>query len=651
VEDKEYPCNETRAGFIAVLKKSNDFDWKEFITQTTEIELWHTLYSISEKTELKSALGKVAKRLKVDYETLEPFVDFPPFKKDYGAFSIKALNKFLPLLRLGKYWDKELFTEKILNRIEKIINAEDDDTIHLLARQKAFDKKLDSMEKFQGLPLWLASYVVYGRHSEIGEKIFWKKPEQIERLKQHSLRNPIVEQVINETLQVIKDIWIHYGNGEEKFFDEIHVELGRDMKNPAEKRKRLTNQNTENQNTNLRIRAILKEMMSDSSIEGDVRDYSPSQQDLLKIYEEGVLTAYEKLPDDIDKISRKAEPTQSEIHKYRLWMEQKYVSPYTGQAISLSKLFTTAYEIEHVLPQSRYFDDSLSNKVICEAEVNSVKDNQTGYEFIEKYGGQIVHCAGGKQVKIKSKEDYESHIQRNFKGRKKDILLMPDIPESFTNRQMNDSRYISKVVMKLMSNFVREESEEEATSKHIVPITGKVTTRLKRDWGLNDVWNDLIAPRFQRMNEMTGTNDFGYWNEKGGNKFFRNDVPHELKKDFDPKRIDHRHHALDALVVALADRRHVNYLNNQSAAASKKEKRFDLRKNLRHLENKQITDKITGELKTIQVAKEFLKPWKNLTKEAKDKLETTVVSVKQNKRVINKNINRFEKWKFAFKNI
>lgn len=651
VEDKEYPCNETRAGFITILKKNKEVDWKELLTQDAEVQLWHTLYSISEKNELKSALKKLAVRLKANYSALEPFNDFPPFKKEYGAFSYKALNKLLPLLRLGNHWCETQIPDKVKDRTEKIINAEDDDSIQILARQKAYDRNLDAIDKFQGLPLWLASYIVYGRHSEVGEKVFWKKPSDIERLKQHSLRNPIVEQVINETLQVIKDIWLHYGNGDENFFDEIHIELGRDMKNPADKRKRLTNQITENQNTNLRIRAILKELMNDQDIEGDIKDYSPSQQDILKIYEEGVLTSTEKLPDEIEKISRKAEPTQKEIQKYRLWMDQKYVSPYTSEMIPMSKLFTSAYEIEHILPQSRYFDDSLNNKVICEAEVNSLKGNQTGYEFIEKHGGEkkghgeMVSCYGNKKVRVLSKPEYEQHIQNNFNGRKKDILLMPNIPESFTNRQMTDSRYISKVVMKLMSNLVREENEEEATSKHVVPVTGKVTARLKRDWGLNDVWNDLIAPRFQRMNKLSGTNDFGYWDAKGGNKFFRNEVSHELRKDFDPKRIDHRHHSLDALIIALADRRHVNYLNNQNAAASKKEERFDLRRKLRRLEEKQITDKKTGERKTIQVAKEFLKPWKNITKEVKDKLATTVVSVKQNKRVINKNVNRYEKWK------
>lgn len=638
VEDKPYPCNETRSGFIKVLKKETAIDYQTFLTQENEIALWHTLYSIADKKELKSALAKLAKRLNVKGKFLEPFNDYPPFKKEYGAFSFKALCKLLPLIREGKYWNEEQFSEPLRDRIEKIINGEVDDNIQELARQKSFDRNLDEIKKFQGLPLWLASYVVYGRHSEADEKTKWKLPSDIERLKQHSLRNPIVEQVINETLQVVKDIWKHYGNGEENFFDEIHVELGRDMKNTKKERERLTKRVTENQNTNLRIRAILKELMNDTTVEGDVKDYSPSQQEILKIYEEGVLTSTSKMPDDIDKISRKSDPTQKEIQKYRLWLDQKYRSPYTGKVIPLSKLFTSEYQIEHVLPQSRYFDDSMNNKVICEAVVNAnpYKDNQTGYEFIANNEGRIVHelSTANKTVKIFTKEEYERFVSEHFKGKKKEIMLMPDIPEKFTERQLNDSRYISRVVLKLMSNLVREKDEESVNSKNVIPVNGKVTTQLKRDWGLNDVWNDLIAPRFQRMNELTKSNDFGYWDEKGGNKFFRNMVPDELKKNFDPKRIDHRHHALDALVIALTDRNHVNYLNNKNAAERGKERK-DYRSNL-------CFKKFDSDKSNYRWT--FYKPWSGVITEAKEILGTTVVSVKKNKRVINKNVNRYEKW-------
>src|SRR5690606_1366540 len=148
--------------------------------------------------------------------------------------------------------------------------------------------------------------------------------------------------------------------------DEIHIELGREMKHTADERKRLSSIVTDNENTNLRIKALLMEMMNDTEVE-NVRPYSPMQQEILKIYEDGVLNSNVEVEEEILKISKKAEPTKSELQRYKLWLEQKYRSPYTGQIIPLNKLFTPEYEIEHIIPQSRFFDDSFSNKVICES--------------------------------------------------------------------------------------------------------------------------------------------------------------------------------------------------------------------------------------------------------------------------------------------
>ncbi|MGL6022193.1 MAG: hypothetical protein ACRC0A_03705, partial [Chitinophagaceae bacterium] len=61
-------------------------------------------------------------------------------------------------------------------------------------------------------------------------------------------------------------------------------------------------------------------------------------------------------------------------------------------------------------------------------------------------------------------------------------------------------------------NIVREklengEYEQESTSKNVIPVTGFITSRLKRDWGVNDQWNKLMLPRFERLNELTQSDD------------------------------------------------------------------------------------------------------------------------------------------------
>ena len=645
VEDKKYPLNETRALFISKFNKHKDFNWQAYLNKENEIKLWHLLYSISDKKEIEQALDNENSKLNLPLEIRQEFKKVKPFKKEYGAFSEKAIKKFLPLMRMGKYWNYDEIDDKTKDRIQKIINGEYDEKIKDRVREKAIN--LQTENDFSALPLWFSSYVIYDRHSESGDNLQWKTPKQLEdytkEFKQHSLRNPIVEQVITETLRVVTDIWQNFGEGKENFFDEIHVELGRDMKNPKNIRERMTKNIVNNQNTNQRIRVLLREFKN-QNVEGVIPE-SPNQQEKLRIFEDDILSQYsekelESQEQDgikIAKVIKATEPTNREIEKYKLWLEQKYRSPYTGQIILLSKLFTTDYEIEHILPQARYFDNSLGNKIICESEVNRFKDRQTAFEMISKSPGRIVELGQGKKVALFTLEAYQDFVAKNFVtgSKKQKILLSEDIPENFISRQLNDTRYISKVVKGLLSNILREDDEQEATAKNLISVTGSVTSVLKNDWGLNNKWSRLVEPRFKRMNEITNSNDFGHFDKEKG--FFRTDVPMELKKNFNKKRIDHRHHAMDALVVAVATRNHVSYLSNQHAKSDNL--RYDLRNKLRRIEENRENGK------TYKRAKEFIMPWSGFPAETEKFLKNTVVSFKQNLRVINKASNKYQVWK------
>lgn len=572
--------------------------------------------------------------------------DIEPFKKEYGAYSAKALKKLLPLMRMGKHWNYNAIDEDTIERISHIVNGECDDSIRNRVREKAIN--LTSAQQFRGLPLWLACYIVYDRHSEAADTSRWAKPEDIDKylcdFKQHSLRNPIVEQVVTETLRTVRDIWKKYGN-----IDEIHVELGRDMKNPANKRSEISQRILENENANMRAKILLTELMNPEFGIENVRPYSPSQQELLRIYEDGAMNSESETDDDISEIIGKLSqtdikkmPTHNEVKRYILWLEQNYRSPYTGEMIPLAKLFTSAYEIEHVIPQSRYFDDSLSNKVICEAEVNKLKDRMLGYEFIKQHKGEVVQLSMGRKVTILSPEEYTRHIESQYKNNKAKMrkLLMDDIPDEFINRQLNDSRYISKLIISLLSNIVREDGEEEATSKNVIICNGTITDRLKKDWGVNDVWNHIILPRFKRLNELTGTDKFTTISKEGHEIPA---IPLELQKGFSKKRIDHRHHAMDAIVIACTTRDHVNLLNNEAAMVKNNSNRIALSRKLRRYETVEVEK--DGTRKQIEVAKEFKKPWNSFTTDVEQALRGIVVSFKQNLRVINKTTNYYQHFK------
>lgn len=654
-KSKKYPCNETGWDIRKRIEKVNGLPIG-FLTPEKEEALWHIIYSVSDKTAYEKALGTFASKNNLDAASfVDSFKNFKPFPSDYGSFSLKALKKLLPLMRAGKYWNWNNISPGTQERITKILNGEVDESIKTRVREKSIH--LMAKNNFQGLPLWLASYIVYDQHSEATSLEKWRKVDDLERyitdFKQHTLRNPIVEQVVTETLRVVRDIWIKHGNSKDNFFEEIHVELGREMKNTAEDRKLITNQILENEATNLRIKALLAELKSCNDIK-DVRPHSPYQQEALRIYEEYALGSqetydektgkftFEPIPDDILKISNSAQPTKSELQRYKLWLEQKYRSPYTGEMIPLSELFTPAYEIEHIIPQSRYFDDGFSNKVICEAAVNKLKDRQLGMEFIKNHPGEMVETGFGKQVKILSVEAYTDFVKQHYarNGTKCNKLLMEEIPDKMIERQLNDTRYISKFISGLLSNLVRDvNNDDSVNSKNLLPGNGKITATLRQDWGLNDVWNDLILPRFERMNKLTNSTDFTTYNERL--QKFVPTVPLELSKGFSKKRIDHRHHALDALVIACTTRDHVNLLNNQHAKSDTK--RYDLQRKLRIFEKTSFTDRKTNKVVEKEVPGDFIKPWNSFTQEAKEKLECIVISFKQNLRIINKTTNRYEK--------
>lgn len=649
---KNYPCNETRAGLLAYFEKAAiEIEVAKYLD--FEHDLWHLLYSVNDLKQLKKGLTKFAQKNDLPDTFVSTFIKYPKIDKDYGSYSLKAIKKLLPLIRVGKYWSeadvvknfglyygniKTVIEEKLKQQQQKAKEEKKHFNSDFLATLQELD---DTPNTYQGLDLHTACYATYKRFAEADKETKWSSPSDIKQFlkkefKQHSLRNPIVEQVVTETLRVVTDIWEQYGNGGEDFFGTIHIELGRDMKNPKDVREKITNSNIKNQNTNQRIRYLLAEFAKDSEIK-NVIPYSPYQQEKLKIFEEGINDNNE-MPDDVQKIVAAEQPTSSQIERYKLWLTQNYISPYTGKPISLSELFTDKYEREHIIPQATYYDNSFNNKIICEADVNKLKGNKLAYVFIKEN-------EGNKEIKTLSIEKYEQLVEKNFSNNyiKKKNLLREEIPLKMIERQLNDSRYISKKIMGLLSNIVREPGELDHKAKSILNVNGAVTARLRKDWELNNIWNELITPRFKLMNEKTTIGFYGKKNEKT-NKFLP-DVPIDEKKDFNKKRIDHRHHPLDAVIIACTTLHHTNLLNNEShlkkgkTKEEKKKLRVDLKAELMHRK-----PKINNKTGKPEKESTFKKPWKYFEQDVLNHLQKTVASFKQNQRVINKTTNYYQRF-------
>jgi CRISPR-associated endonuclease Csn1 len=729
-EDEEFKGNETRASFAFRFKHCGFTEYANFLTQQKELDLWHYLYSVNYKERtannnksVTTFFNRYLEDSNVAYEAKEKiikdFANYPKFASKYCAYSEKALKKLLPLIRLADknsadHWTNEQSYTKwqqtlegrkaeILKRLKTIdfsvenidfSNAVSNDTSNgnLPFPKGLFNafKLVEKAEDFTKLNLTQASYLVYGRHSELAQAIHWNSPQEIrdklhQELKQHSLNNPIAEKVILEMMQVVADIWDYYGEGKEKFFSKIHLEIGRELKKSAKEKEAITKNQTENKKQNNRLRQTLIEFLQQSPYNAIPQNNDHFER--LKIVEEGAehrkntdKKFFENKPyskKDIEDILKKPTITQADFEKYKLWIEQGYRSPYTNKMIKLTDLFNgNKYNVDHVFPQASVTNDSLSNKVVCEREINKLKTNQTGRAFINNPQQRKVYCAAhNSEVEIVDEETYVSIVKIQFSGTKRFILLSKEIPKGFTNSQLNNTRHIARKAMELLSHIVREEGEVEFRSKNVLPVTGEITNKLKKAWRLDQVWKELVAPRFIRMNELTQSKLFGQWQTSNqGQEYFDCKLDNtilEKNESYDIKRIDHRHHALDALIVALCTEDHVNYINNINADAKSvsygKQKQIEkyretLKKKIKFSQPKKEDPKekdwfymLPGEIRkqdagnssreTLLEKMYFYKDSafeKDYRKMVLSALQNTIVTFKQNLRVINKRVNYYQ---------
>ncbi|MCX6318615.1 MAG: hypothetical protein NTW29_15080 [Bacteroidetes bacterium] len=592
--DRDFLGNETKATLRKVFRKSEYEEGEKLLQDPQRFYLlWHILYSLTTAEAIENALRNKANHFSLPETLVKHLSKMPEFPGQYAAYSSKAIRKFLSLMRCGHWFDEAAISPDVRQRMDKLLTGEFDESIPDDIRNRFASQKLDALHKMQGLPVWLAAYLIYGRHSERENTAKYTSPEELniaQLIPNNSLRNPVVEQVLKESMAVVKDIWARFGQP-----NEIHIELARDLKKTKDERERTDKKNRENETERKRIRAILRELKN-------ANPDSPADIEKIRLWEE---TGNEDARKTAIRFSK--EPTSAEIERYRLWGEQNHISPYTGVVIPLHKLFSPEYEVEHIIPRSRFFDDSFGNKTICEAAVNDFKGNRTARQMIETNGGkEITHKQ--KKFRLLSPAEYADHCKRTFRHGKYLTLMREEIPADFINRQINDTRYITRKLADLL--YPVASGNENTKESGIVFTIGQITSELKDKWGLNRVWKELLLPRFERLEKITGETLI---QQDGTNNI-------HFKKDY--KRVDHRHHSLDALIIACTTSEHIRYLNSLNAT--------DEISKLRYLVKSRYSD--------------FVLPWESFTKEAREHLKNVIVSHKNRNRLVSKAVNKYTRW-------
>lgn len=160
---------------------------------------------------------------------------------------------------------------------------------------------------------------------------------------------------------------------------------------------------------------------------------------------------------------------KKDITKYRLWLEQGCRCLYTGKIINITNLFDdNAFDIEHTIPRSQSFDDSLANLTICDAHFNrTIKKNliptqlanyddikrrlRPWFDKVEQLKDNVEFWkAQSKRAQNKDRKDYcirQRHLwqmELDYWQNKVSRFTMTEVTSGFRNNQLNDTRIITK---------------------------------------------------------------------------------------------------------------------------------------------------------------------------------------------------------------
>ena len=361
--------------------------------------LWHLIYSF-EGDSSKTGNNKLIKKISDLYGFEEEYASMIAniiFPLDYGNLSTKAICKILPYLRNGSMYSEACE----------------------LAGYKHSKRSLTKVE--------------------LEQKTL---KDHLELLPKNSLRNPVVEKILNQMINVVNQVIETYGKP-----DEIRIELARELKKSAKER---------------------------DEADKRVREAKKKHDDICKTLK--------------DKFGIE-NPSRNDIIRYKLYDELRkngYHTLYTDTYIPQEKLFSKEFDIEHIIPQALRFDDSFSNKTLETRSANIEKGKKTAYDYIS---------GENDRAKIEAYENRVRHLfdENNISKAKLRNLLTKgtDIDGGFINRDLRDSQYIAKKAREILENIV----------KVVTSTTGSITDRLREDWQLVNVMRELNWNKYDKLGQ------------------------------------------------------------------------------------------------------------------------------------------------------
>lgn len=445
----------------------------------------------------------------------------------YANLSRKAISRILPWLQKGYLYDDAV----LLGGIENAFGASAWDNLSAVDKNYLEEKALELKRntKIGGYrqdleDLLAAEYLLpknrlrkLYHHSQLKAKKNKGGLPLIDLAMLPNTRNPIVQQVLVELAKLTNSMIDTFG-----LPSQVKIEMARELKQSKDRR--------------------------EAARSGQKKREAVNDEFRRRLEKEGY------------KVNSR------NIQKLKLWDECGKLCPYTGNTIGFADLFgeNPIYEVEHIVPRSVSFNDSLQNKTLCRRTVNQQKGNKTPFEF---YSGDAAKWA---EVKLRAKSLFAG---KNFDKYKRFIAeTIPDL-EEFKNRQLTDTAYLANVAKDMMEQICQD----------VIPMPGGVTAILRQNWGLNSLLNKTIylgdgynTPNQNGAYVIAINSNNKVLDARKVNTENKKKAEAEMTKKgivlhgtvnngkFYPSaknRNDHRHHALDAIVVACTTRQQINEIS------------------------------------------------------------------------------------------
>ena len=482
---------------IAQLKEVFGEEWKEGIAETYTLstkkdgtqkgidelvnDIWNVLFSFDSKDKVKE-FG--VKHLQLDEEQAKKFSEIR-LSRGYASLSLKAIRNILPFLQMGMLYSHAVFMANIPKIVGPAVWSDVEQRNHIIDEVRRMANAPEEKEKGMRQTLEICIKELLAKEYGVDERRLeaMYHPSMIETYpdakpnkdgvvllgspRTNAVKNPMAMRSLHQVRKVVNSLIMDGKIGPDT---EVHIEYSRNLNN-----------------------ANMRWAINERQREQD-KKHKQYAEEISKLYKEAT--------------GKDIVPTETDILKYQLWIEQDHICLYTGKKIGIADFIGAgpSFDIEHTIPQSVGGDSTQMNMTLCDNHYNrfvkkaKLPTELPEYEFIktriESWKEHVEELT--KQIERIRTTDIWDKATKDRKIRAKNLLkqerdywkgkynrfIMSEVPEGFARRQGAGIGLISKYAALYLKSYFHDSLHPE--HRQVYSIKSPLTKEFRTMWGIQE---------------------------------------------------------------------------------------------------------------------------------------------------------------------